>query len=247
MGCADRRLGHLWKLVPQRSEFRRSESPSRKGGPSETYRRGPAATNDRSEVDRWITVFTENNLPAFLRAWSRSLGRFDPAEMGRLVPLSVLVRNAQGTRDKTKDEADYKLLNEFIRLAAEVDPASSAQARDATTSSNDGSDYSLKLSGAYSASESRIEFGVLLTNDTQRIVRDVVVQAFLDSEEVARSGPVDVLPQARAVDLFVALKRPEDADLVPKRNNEPTFHGKTFSVAARFGEIVVHAEWPTSD
>jgi len=106
-------------------------------------------------------------------------------------------------------------------------------------------DFRCDFSGGYSASESRIEFGVKLTNDSSKIVRDVVVRGYLDDELVTQGDPVDVPVQASPVVVNIPLKRPKDAELAPELNHRPVFHGRRLVATADFNGTTIRAEWPT--
>jgi len=89
-----------------------------------------------------------------------------------------------------------------------------------------------------------VVFHVLLTNDGKLIARGVVGRALLDGQEVTRAEPVDVAVQAAPEKVPLSLVRPDQADLEPRLNHRPVFHGKRFTAEAEAGGRVVVAEWP---
>jgi hypothetical protein len=101
----------------------------------------------------------------------------------------------------------------------------------------------LDWTGAWSASERRIKFGVKLTNDGTKIAREVVVRGFLDGQQVYQANAVDVPDEAVPVEVAVVLQRPDQVDLSAALANRPVFYGKRFSAIATAAGRVLYLDW----
>jgi hypothetical protein len=101
----------------------------------------------------------------------------------------------------------------------------------------------LDWTGAWSASERRIQFAVKLTNDGTKIAHGVVVRGFLDGQQVYQANAVDVPVAAVPVEVVIVLERPDQVDLSAAIANRPVFHGKRFSAIATVAGRVLYLDW----